>query len=240
MNRGEFQEQAERFRKLNKPKAVRSPNGIKSGPRFTATQREYNRAYIADSILKGRPVTEIASHLDVSIATVYKELKTLRERWKEVAAEALDQRKAFELAKLEKLETTYWEAYERSTQVFTKKMQRQKAGIKGQPTTEATLVEEERVGDPRFLDGILKCIQQRCQMTGLNDPEKVLMLGQVSITEVKNELDKRMEKYAEVFAIPSGQSETEHPVLDGAGQPVDTDGAARETGDVLDTTGRVR
>ena len=39
-------------------------------------------------------------------------------------------------------------------------------------STEAGVRKEEQIGDPRFLDGIMKCISKRCEILGLDAPKK--------------------------------------------------------------------
>ena len=40
-------------------------------------------------------------------------------------------------------------------------------------STEAAIRKEEQVGDARFLDGVMKCIQKRCEILGLNAPSRL-------------------------------------------------------------------
>jgi hypothetical protein len=86
----------------------------------------------------------------------------------------LDAYKARELAKLDHAERRYWEAWERSIEEFRSRTIKAK-GIKADQKIQAkpeqaeqTIYTENRCGDPRFLDGVLKCIERRCKLLGLD------------------------------------------------------------------------
>lgn len=118
--------------------------------------------------LRGQYQTEIAEHLGVDQATVSRDLAELRKEWLERSINHIDQKKAIELAKLDQLELTYWDAWERSGEPF-KSTTEEEGGRYGPKTIEKT---EERVGDPRFLDGILRCIERRCAIIGIDAPKR--------------------------------------------------------------------
>src|SRR5215470_6011252 len=60
--------------------------------------------------------SEIARLVGVDTATVCRDLQALHEEWKAEHAEALERRKAEQLAKIDHEETVAWEAWERSCQ----------------------------------------------------------------------------------------------------------------------------
>jgi hypothetical protein len=82
-----------------------------------------------------------------------------------------DQRQAEELAKLDHLEKEYWEAWEHSKQERQRTRTRKASGQA--PSESAELTKEKRDGNPKFLDGVLRCIDRRCALQGLNAPQRV-------------------------------------------------------------------
>ncbi len=81
--------------------------------------------------------------------------------------------KARELAKVDTLEVEYWDAWKRSQQnaeVETTKMQGSDPDKPGRLEKQKRV--EGQVGDPRFLAGVQWCIQKRCEILGVDAPEK--------------------------------------------------------------------
>lgn len=114
---------------------------------------------------------EIAAELDISQATVSKDLKVLQKEWQEARINDIDERKRQELAKIDNLELEHWEGWRRSQQdaeVQTVKM----LGKESPDKMEKTRRTEGQVGDPRFLTGIQWCINKRCELLGLDAPKR--------------------------------------------------------------------
>lgn len=223
------------------PKHVPVPAGEKkkTGSRFTKTQREENRSILAARVLEGHTVPKIAADLGISVQQAYYDLKIVQERWRESASVNIDERMSVELVKLDKLEATYWEGYRRSCEELTKKTQRKRMGIGGKEQTDLVMVSEERIGDVRFLDGVARCIQQRCKLLGME--KDVLVAGNIINIDNANDLEKRMQRYAGLVTVADGGETAALTAGDDPGEPLDTERpASGETGVVLDTTGRVR
>jgi hypothetical protein len=77
----------------------------------------------------------------------------------DTASAAVAKQRAKELARLDNLERTYWEAYERSCQ-----------------RSETASEKQQRDGNPRFLEGIQRCVALRCQILGLIDKKETARL----------------------------------------------------------------
>ena len=80
--------------------------------------------------------------------------------------------KAQELAKIDEVERQAWVAWERSQEdaestkvVETASDKRYEAQTKGQ------------AGDPRFLDIVMKCVDRRCKILGVDAPVKQQVTG---------------------------------------------------------------
>lgn len=117
-----------------------------AAPRRTKFQIEDNRRDITRLYLRGKIQPEIAELLGISRAMVAYDLKAIQEQWRGDTVRDLDADKAWELAKIDELERTYWAIWESSR--------------------------ETRDGNPAYLGGVLKCIQRRAKLLGLDAPAK--------------------------------------------------------------------
>jgi hypothetical protein len=148
------------------------------------------RQQVAEKYLRGAYMSQIAQDMGVDTATISRDLATLRKEWLERSIGMIDQRKAAELAKLDQLEMTYWQAWERSRQDAETVTQEKLGAIKdGDGKIVGTRVKEIKkregqTGDPRFLDGVISCIKRRCDILGLDAP-KTLSADMKLFTDVK-------------------------------------------------------
>jgi len=117
--------------------------------------------------LQGETQQAIAQELGVSQPTVSIDLKELRSRWRQSAIRDFDEAIAQELAKIDLVEREYWEQWERSKQVrLTRRNEKS-----GEAVKEIT-IEEAGLGNPRYLDGVMSCIDRRCRLLGLDSELK--------------------------------------------------------------------
>jgi hypothetical protein len=217
--------------------------GRKRGPKFTPEQRELNRARIAELKLKGHSLTEIARGLGMTHWQVLYDLRIVVKRWQDSALANVDEMRGRELAKLDIMEKEAWEAWEKS-----KGKKRTKTYEAGYAAGEAvpekqTAREEETFGDPRYFDLLLKCMDRRIKLLGIEAPAKdedagVVVRQVVGDSGVGGISDNH--QYAALVgffaslpgapgAHPRGDVlETDRPQPVGAGQ------AAPEAGGVLD------
>lgn len=138
----------------------------------TPTQREQDFVEIARRYCKGETQASIAASLGVTQQQICNDLKVIRQRWQEACAETIQEAKARELAKIDELERTYWEAWQKSCEVRT---------IKGMEQTDdkekKSVRQEERDGNPAFLAGVMTCIDRRCKLLGIDAPTKQELSG---------------------------------------------------------------
>lgn len=105
------------------------------------------RQAVAGRYLHGATQWEIANALEVTQSCVSKDLKAIQAEWLASSVRDFDAIKAEQLAKVDSIEREHWAAWERSKR----------------PDAEGN----QRDGDPRFLDGVLKCVTKRCEMLGV-------------------------------------------------------------------------
>lgn len=141
-------------------------------------EREADLNLITELYTKGRSYREIAFEVNqrhgrkITYQTVSNEIKKLLKEWEKSRNEVIDHQKFVELAKIDRLEKTYWDGYDKSCQPVKKTSTKKKGSVKQVDNVEMVSNEETRVGDPRFLDGIKWCIEQRCKIFGINAPQK--------------------------------------------------------------------
>lgn len=139
-----------------------------AAPKFTKAQREAHLLTISDLYLTGRSQSYIAGVIGCSQPQVSGYLKKLYKLWQKEATANIDQRKAIELARLDKVEAEAWGAWQRSQQDAETDTT---TTFNGQTTT--TFKREGQTGDPRFLEVVSKCIMQRCKIIGVEAPQKI-------------------------------------------------------------------
>jgi len=123
----------------------------------------------------------------LSPITVSADMKEVIERWRQAALMNIQEQRLRELEKINAIEHQYFLAWERSLELRTKKETR--SALRGTGEMQTTIddngevletermalipieeksAEYEPIGDPRFLDGIMKCIDRRCKLLGLD------------------------------------------------------------------------
>jgi hypothetical protein len=123
-----------------------------------------------------------------AMSTVKKFIQEATEEWKTRKTEMVENHKAIELEKINRLEATYWDAWERSCQTQVKKTKIKKKGD-GERMALAQVRDDEKpnTGDPRFLTGIQWCTEMRCKILGIEVPQTALQMNTVNnTTQVNN------------------------------------------------------
>jgi hypothetical protein len=143
------------------------------------------RARVAELFLAGRTQYEIAEEVKVTQTTVSRDLSAIREDWMARASSDFAERRAEELAKIDRLELEYLDGWQRSKQIREKTHTRKKSRPSGRTTVngapimeeslEAGVAKEQDVGDPRYLEGVRWCISERCRIIGLYAPKNIDM-----------------------------------------------------------------
>jgi hypothetical protein len=146
-------------------------------PQVTKDQLKQRLAKVAEFYKRAVPVSTIAKRVGVTERQVYNDLNAIRKDWKQSSISDFDERLAVELAKIDNLEKTYWEAWERSCKVEKKKTEKEKGNVvEGEfkvSEKEIMKMKVSSVGNAKFLDGVYKCIDKRCDLLGLNSPTKI-------------------------------------------------------------------
>lgn len=126
------------------------------------------RKEVADLYLKGWFQADIAEKVGVTQQQVSNDLKVIYRMWRSSSIRDFDEMKDRELIKIDKLELTYWNAWTRSLELQKK----EKKKYRNAELDELNKEENSSDGDSRYLQGIQWCINKRCDILGINAPEK--------------------------------------------------------------------
>lgn len=135
-----------------------SNNPVGGGSNRTKEKRECDLKRIAQLRFAGKLQSEIAEELGLSQPIISRDLKELRRRWMKESAKTVDAMIGEEIANYMKLQSIYVQDYQRSV-----------TPIKD---------DEGRVvgflpGDPRYLQGVERCIDKRCELLAIKPPAKI-------------------------------------------------------------------
>ena len=154
---------------------------VSTGKRRSNGQLVRDRRRIADLYLQGWLQVDIADDLGISRATVTRDLQHLYKEWQESSLVDIDKAKARELAKVDRLEREYWQAWEHSCEdAETIRQEGTKKEDSIQPD-KIVKTAKGQAGDPRFLVGIQWCINKRCEIVGMDAAIKVEQSGSITM-----------------------------------------------------------
>ena len=130
-----------------------------------------DRRRVAEMYLRGALQSDIAEELGIDQSTVSRDLQSLRDEWLQSALVDINEAKARELAKIDGLEVEYWVAWQESKKDAETITHEEKAGW--QAYSKDTTQYVGQVGNPSFLAGVQWCITKRCQILGLDEPQRI-------------------------------------------------------------------
>ena len=136
---------------------------------------EQRRNEIARLYLRGMRQAEIAKQFNLNQTTISRDLQAIEQRWMDSALYNFDKVRARELARIDQLERTYWDAWLDSRKQKQIQESEKEEGAKAR--TKANIKREDRDGNPQFLAGVQWCIKRRCTLLGLDAPRRVEVSG---------------------------------------------------------------
>jgi hypothetical protein len=148
-----------------------------TGPKAkTPDQLLTRRKLVSELYLQCLSLAEIGKQLGVSAMTVYKDMQYCREQWRTRITDNMELLRQRELGRIDHLELEYWRGFQRTVGVV--KIYKEESGTGAQgPIAKNSVTRERKAGDPRFLDGVQKCIEQRRKILGLDAPSQVQVGG---------------------------------------------------------------
>jgi hypothetical protein len=126
----------------------------------------HRRNQVAELYVQGRYQAEIGQLLGVTQQQVSLDLKAIQQEWLKASVRNFDTIRAEQLAKIDRIEREAWQAWERSLK--QREVTIQEVTESATRINKVTLRKEGQDGDPRYLQVIQKCIDQRCDLLGLS------------------------------------------------------------------------
>ena len=145
----------------------------------TKVEREHDLQVEADLYLKGQSFRAISVYMNdqygrkINHVTVFNDIKFVITEWEHSRNAMIDHQKSIEIEKLNILERTYWDAWVKSQTDVIVFQTKKKGSPKMVDNIEKIEAEKSNPGDPRYLQGIERCIEQRCKILGLNAPKEI-------------------------------------------------------------------
>lgn len=147
-------------------------------------QKEASLADVGRLYLRGQTQQQIADALAIHQSTVSRHLAEVRSAWLEGAKADFDEKLCRELAKIDALEAEYWAEWEdskKSKRTVVREKREQYPEPDPDDDSEPAEAEcvvtsvrnEQRNGDPRYLQGVQWCIDRRLKLLGADAPLKV-------------------------------------------------------------------
>jgi len=150
-----------------------------AAPKRTKTERERDYLKETELYLKGKYQVEIAEEIGITQQQVGYDLRIIQKRWIKETILNLDQHRIKELGKIDQLEREAWDAWEKSKDesnvkiTYAKGLTQDKEGKLTSSSLDKTNKVEDGNGNPKYLEIVLKCIERRCKMLGIDAPAKV-------------------------------------------------------------------
>lgn len=170
--------------------------------RIAEKQAKGREMVVLELYLKGYTYRYIENYVKdtdykCSLPTIRKIITAALKDWKEWANQKIDDLKAVELQRINRLETIYFEAWENSKDDNTSESETENFGKDGKKYGSfKTKSKHKSYGDPRFLKGLEWCIAQRVKILGIEAPKEVKVDNNHSImTKVVVETRKRSTPY---------------------------------------------
>ena len=154
-------------------------------PRGKSLEVLQRRDKVAGLYLEGKTQWDMAKILGVSQTTICKDLEALHKAWKESPLPKIDEARNKELNRIDKLEATYWEAWESSKKPLEVTSSEKMDSETGGGRKKSSIKREHRDGNPAFLQGIRECIAMRTKMLGVDKPAELPGLVTESVDDVR-------------------------------------------------------
>lgn len=167
-------------------KSMMRQRGKRGRAKRTELQREMDYVDEANLYLRGYTYQSIAEWIgehreyDLTPSMIGMDLKRVRERWQNMYLRDVDDVKAQELARIDRIEREAWEAWDKSKLDITETKALSKTDSWGEANKKPTYNRKEiqkitKNRDPytRFIEIVQWCVEQRMKIFGLDAPKTV-------------------------------------------------------------------
>src|SRR5262249_44554283 len=121
---------------------------------------------IADLYLQRKTQATIGSRLGLTQSQISRDIKEIQRRWREAGIIDCNERKQQELARIDLIEQHAWAGWEQSCRDREVTTTSAESGGRGNRNKVQTR-KNGQAGDPRFLERLGWCVEQRCKIFGL-------------------------------------------------------------------------
>ena len=184
-----------------------------AAPKRLPIQISRDRKLIADLYCQGWIQADIAEYINkkrdytLTQQMISYDIKRIQAEWLKSSLIDLNTVKAQELGKIDRLEREYWSAWiesKKDAEIFVERGKGADA-TEGDTTIETVHTRKGQVGDPRFLDGVNRCREQRCKIIGLYAPTKVAPTDPTGEKEFSGLTDEeRVKRIVALLALGNG------------------------------------
>ena len=134
---------------------------------------------------------DIAQQLNVSPGQITNDLKAVFKEWRQSRISDIEEIKARELSKLDLIERHHWQAYIRSCDKINSQKVKKAMDKKGNyQEYEREVRALQGIGNPVYLDGVLKCIERRSKIIGYESQKVSLSFDQLNDQQLDQLMDK--------------------------------------------------
>lgn len=171
-----------------------------------------DKALVSELLLKGKGPTEIALAVNrrraynLTESQIRYDIKRIQREWQKKYLDNYDGMRAQELARIDRLEEEYWEAWSRSRRL-KKKVVKSESSMSGTGNFEGAQDQsskkehlERTAGNEKFLTGIKWCIDKRCEILGLDSPAELSVTWREKAKRYDMDPDQAVEELANQFA----------------------------------------
>lgn len=141
-------------------------------PRRGRARRQHDIYEVSRLYLEGVPQPTIAQRLGITTSQVRVDLDSIRRAWRRAQRDNFDEARRREIAKVDHLESVYWDAWVRSQRDQEETVTERRDG-----TTAVAIARVRRrtgiTGDLAALAGVQWCIERRVRLLGLDAPTRI-------------------------------------------------------------------
>ncbi len=145
----------------------RSPGKIRKELEIEERQLKVSTYY-----LRGWSYRQIGLELGCGVGTVHRDIESLLSEWREQQLENTKLIVIRELTRIDTIEQEAWKGWLKSTGDSEEIIEETGDSPKGPFSRNRTKLVGQS-GDPRFLNVVLGCVQERCKILGVNAPMKI-------------------------------------------------------------------
>lgn len=148
--------------------------------------------------LRGWSFRQMAKELGCGLTTIQRDIAAIREEWRASRVDAYGQEQLHELARIDAIEREAWAQWEASKKEEVTSRAETEVKIEQGPNGQVVrkpgaerVVRTTRIrnADPRYMETIRWCVEQRCKLLGLLAPQKVTPTNPEGTGPAKIQLD---------------------------------------------------